>query len=105
MKNQKSLPKENTDSTVNAMTEEIQKLQREVEKLRQEKRQQKNIDELKRLLHMTVEQDQKTLNELKKTHNDVLKSLESQKDQYEEYFGKYEGTLRFVFFIIVMNQT
>ena len=42
MKNQKSLPKENTDSTVNAMTEEIQKLQREVEKLRQEeKRQQK----------------------------------------------------------------
>ena len=68
MKNQKSLPKENTDSTVNAMTEEIQKLQREVEKLRQEeKRQQKNIDELKRLLHITVEQDQKTLNELKKT--------------------------------------
>ena len=68
MKNQKSLPKENTDSTFNAMTEEIQKLQRKVEKLRQEeKRQQKNIDELKRLLHITVEQDQKTLNELKKT--------------------------------------
>ena len=67
MKNQKSLPKENTDSTVNAMTEEIQKLQREVEKLRQEeKRQQKNIDELKRLLHITMEEDQKTLNELKK---------------------------------------
>ena len=68
MKNQKSLPKENTDSTVNAMTEEIQKLQREVEKLRQEeKRQQKNIDELKRLLYITMEEDQKTLNELKKT--------------------------------------
>ena len=67
MKNLKSLPKENTDSTVNAMTEEIQKLQREVEKLRQEeKRQQKNIDELKRLLHITMEEDQKTLNELKK---------------------------------------
>ena len=40
MKNQKSLPKENTDSTVNAMTEEIQKLQREVEKLRQEEKRQ-----------------------------------------------------------------